>query len=307
MEKSPAMKRWLKRIAVLGAAGLLGGIAFALYVGQQLVAPAHRAIGDPPADFPAEEVRFSSGSGSSIVGWLSEKPDAGGAILLLHGVRADRRSMVGRARFLGQRGYHTLCLDLQAHGESGGTHITMGHLESMDASAGVAYLHKRYPGLPVAVVGSSLGGAAALLAKYDDPPRAFVVESVFADVETAIGNRLTMRFGALGRLFTPLLSWQLRPRLGIQVDTLSPVHAIAGVRQPVLVIYGSEDRHARPGEAKALYAAAAGPKEIWEVGGAAHVDLYRYNRAGYENRVGEFLANYLNAGQATAQPESKPK
>lgn len=91
------------------------------------------------------------------------------------------------------------------------------------------------------------------------------------------------------------------------MDTLSPVRAITGVRQPVLVIYGSGDRHARPGEANALYAAAAGPKEIWEVGGAAHVDLYRYDRTGYESRVGEFLAKYLNAGQPTVQPESKSK
>jgi len=151
------------------------------------------------------------------------------------------------------------------------------------------------------------GGTLEACAPLPEISVAFVVESVFADVETAIDNRLTMRFGTPGRRFTPLLSWQLRPRLGTQADTLSPVHAISGVRQPVLVIYGSEDRHARPGEAKALYAAAAGPKEIWEVDGAAHVDLYRYNRTGYENRVGDFLAKYLNAGQATAQPESKPK
>ncbi len=107
--------------------------------------------------------------------------------------------MAARARFLHDRGYHTLCIDFQAHGESPGAHITMGHLESMDAAAGVAYLREHYPALPVAVIGTSLGGASALMADYREPPDALVVESVFADAVTATANRLDMRFGPIGR------------------------------------------------------------------------------------------------------------
>ncbi len=203
--------------------------------------------------------------------------------------------MADRARFLRDQGYHTLCIDLQAHGESAGEHITLGHLESMDAAAGVAYLRGRYS-LPVAVIGTSLGAAAALMADYDRPPEAMVVEAVFADAETAVGNRLEMRFGRYGRLLSPMLTWQIRLFLGIDEDRLNTVRAAEKVDQPIFVLYGSEDRHARPVEAKAIYAGVRGPKKIWEVLGAAHVDLYRFAGEDYEKRVGEFIATYLRPG-----------
>ena len=295
--KSSARK-WFKRLLVLGSVCVLAGIGFSIYVGHQLVAPVPRIIGPPPESIGGVTVRFPSRSGSTVVGWLTEGQSADGCILLLHAIRADRRSMADRARFLRGEGYHTLCIDFQAHGESPGEHITMGHLESMDAAAGVAFLRERYPGLPVAVVGTSLGGASALMADYAEPPEALVVEAVFSDAETAIGNRLEMRFGRLGLLLTPLLSWQIRPLLGIDPETLSTVPAAAKVEEPVFVLYGTEDQHARPSEALAIYAALKGPKEIWAVAGAAHVDLHRFAGEEYQERVGRFIARHLHKRKA---------
>jgi pimeloyl-ACP methyl ester carboxylesterase len=282
---------------VLGCGFVLVGLCFAIYIGRQLVAPVPRSIGLAPDFLGGTTVQFPSRSGSMIHGWLTDVPRADGCILLLHGVRADRRSMADRAKFLRDQGYHTLCIDLQAHGESPGEHITMGYLESMDAAAGVAFLRERHPGLPVAVIGTSLGGASALMADYPEPPEALVVEGVFADAKTAIANRLEMRFGRLGRLLTPLLSCQIQPMLGIDPASLSPVRAAANIKQPVFVIYGAEDQHAGPSEAKAIYAALRGPKEIWEIAGAAHVDLHGFAGAEYEKRVGDFIATHFNRSQ----------
>ena len=273
----------------------LAGICFALYMGHQLLAPVPRNVGSPPVSLGGETVEFLSDSGSQIAGWLTEREGATGAVLLLHGIRADRRSLADRARFLHDEGYHTLCIDFQAHGESPGEHITFGHLEGMDAAAGVAYLRGRYDSLPVAVVGTSLGGAAALMADYERPPEAMVVEAVFADIDTGVSNRLEMRFGSLGRYLSPLLTWQIRPILGIDVETLSPVKSAEEVTQPVFVIYGAEDEHARPAEAKAIHAVLRGPKKIWEIPGAAHVDLHRFAREEYERRVSDFIATYLRS------------
>jgi fermentation-respiration switch protein FrsA (DUF1100 family) len=202
---------------------------------------------------------------------------------------------------LGRARYHTLCIDFQAHGESPGKHVTMGGLEALDAAAGVGFLRQRFPGLPVAVVGTSLGGAAALLADYEVPPEAFVVEAVFADLTSAVGNRLEMRFGKTGRLLTPLLTCQFEPLAGIDPGTISPVRAIAKVGQPVMILYGAVDRHARPAEARALFAAAHEPKELWEVPGAAHVDLHRFATAEYERRVGAFLNKHLQRRNGGAE------
>ena len=82
---------------------------------------------------------------------------------MMHGVRANRMSMVERARILHASGFSVLLFDFQAHGESPGKRITFGYLEALDAEAAVAFVRQRLPGERIGAVGTSLGGAAALL------------------------------------------------------------------------------------------------------------------------------------------------
>ncbi|HSJ01636.1 MAG TPA: alpha/beta fold hydrolase [Verrucomicrobium sp.] len=291
------MKRhWLRKMLVLSALGVLAALAFVFYTGWELAAPTPRIIGPPPQGFAAEAVHLPSGTGSTLAGWLgrSTSEPVKGAVLLMHGIRSDRQSMVGRAKILVAHGYHTLCIDLQAHGESPGEHITMGHLESQNAAAALTYLRSQSPGLPVVVIGSSLGGVAALEAPYDAPPDAMIIEAVFSDVTTAVENRLEMRLGAPARVLSPLLTLQSKWLLGIDLAKISPVNAAARVRCPVLVIHGSLDRHAAISEGRAIFEHLAGPKEFWEVSGAAHVDLYKYAPAEYEERVIKFIEAALS-------------
>ena len=71
------------------------------------------------------------------------------------------------------------------------------------------------------------------------------------------------------------------------------MRAIADVKCPVFILCGSADQHARPAEARALFAAASESGELWEMIGAAHVDLHRFAGLDYEQRVIEFLAKHL--------------
>ncbi len=247
-------------------------------------------IGPPPPDLRAEEVEIPSLSGSLLRGWLCRAPGSRGVVILMHGVRANRLSMVERARMFLGAGYSVLLFDFQAHGESPGEHITFGALESRDAWAALDLVRREFPGQPVAAIGSSLGGAAAVLA---DPPLdldALVLESVYPTVEEATENRLRIRFGPLGPPLAPLLLVQLKPRLGIDPNALRPIDHVGKVRCPVLVISGVEDQHTTPEQTRALFARAPEPKQLWMVPGAAHVDLYRFAPEEYRRRVLGFLA-----------------
>lgn len=242
-----------------------------------------------PNNLPVSEIFIESKSGSKLAGWFLKADNSQGAILLLHGVRGNRGGMVDDMRHFHDLGYDVLAIDFQAHGESPGEHITFGYLEALDAAAAVEYLWRLDASGPVLVFGRSLGGAAAVLADYDRPPTAMIIEAVYSDIETAIGNRISMRLGNWSRILTPLVSWQFQLRLGISAAKLSPVIAMEKVHCPLLIIYGSNDLHARPEEAHLLKDAASGPVSIIEVMGADHASISRASFANYYRHINEFL------------------
>jgi fermentation-respiration switch protein FrsA (DUF1100 family) len=214
-------------------------------------------------------------------------------VVVLHGVRADRSTMLPRAEALVGAGYAVLLPDLQAHGESSGDQITFGHLESQDAIAAVSFLRGRLPGMRLGGIGVSLGGAAFLLAREPLSLDALVIEAVYPTIEEALGNRLALRVGPLSRMLGPLLLLQIGPRLGIAADALRPLEAIRRLSCPVLVLSGTADLHTTEAETRRLFAAAPEPRELWLLDGARHEDLFRYDPEGYRARVIPFLDRYL--------------
>ena len=283
------MRRLRPALATVAAllAVAVGGVWF---VGGLLVAPAQRAVAEP-TDLAVEPFTIDSPNGP-LAAWALPADSARGTVVLMHGVRADRGSQRERMRLFGEAGYHVVAFDFQAHGESPGDAITFGARERHDAVAAVAAARQRFGG-PVAVVGQSMGGAAALLAGPALDADALVVEAVYADIERATRNRIGMRLGPLAGPLAAVLTAQLRPRLGLSVDSLRPADAARRVEAPLLVLVGSEDTHATPAESRQIHDAATGPKALWTVEGAAHQDLYRFAPDAYARRVLGFLDTHL--------------
>jgi fermentation-respiration switch protein FrsA (DUF1100 family) len=293
-----------RRLLWMGVFGFVAITMVALgsvwLAGDMLIRPAPAVIGPPPRDFPARPVSFPSSSGSLVHGWFA--PGQGsGAILLLHGVRANRLSMLGRAKFLHAAGYSVLLIDFQASGESSGRAITFGYLESRDAAAALAQLRKLAPGERVGIVGTSMGGAATLLADPALNADAMVLEQVYPTLAQALDDRLQLHAGAWGRWFAPVLAATVRPHLGVSVDQLRPIDRIGRISVPKLLIVGDADQHTRIDESLAMYAKASPPKELWVVHGAAHVDLYRYSGSDYESHLLGFFSKWLREPSSTAR------
>lgn len=275
-----------------------GALVSAWFVGSSFLKPCNHVVNPPPADLPCESVQFQSGSGADIHGWFVDAAGHSAAMVLLHGSGGDRTSMLRRARFLHAAGYMTLMIDFRCHGESVAEQRTWGWRESRDATAAVAWVRNRFPGIKVGVLGTSLGGAAALLAKKELGSDAIVAESVFGDLRKAIWNRVDMRLGSLAAdCLSPFLSMQVPLRVHVNLDDVSPVRASSSVPCPVFVIHGERDRHACIDEGRAIFDACPNPgKQWWEVKSAGHVDLCRDQGAEYEQRVLAFLDRVLRAG-----------
>ena len=285
----------LRRPLVAIAACTMLVPAGVVWYGGALSEPKQQVVGAPPRDLAAQVVRIPRADASPIAGWFVAGEEERGGVLLLHGVRADRRQMLGRAQFLKRAGYSVLLIDLQAHGETPGEFITFGHLESRDAHAALDFLRARVRNRRVGVIGVSLGGAAALLGEAPLHADAMVLEAVFSTIGEAVRNRMAQRFGAVGPYVSNLLLWQIEPRLGVSVTALSPLSAIARVRAPVLIMAGSADRRTRMDETEALFDAAPEPKSLWIVEGAVHENLHAFIPDEYERRVLAFFEQHLDA------------
>src|SRR5262249_56604269 len=172
-------------------------------------------------------VTIASPSGSELKGWCIAGRPGGGAVVLLHGVNANRLAMLRRAQLFKAEGFSVLLFDFQAHGESPGTRITFGWREGLDAAAAVAFVRERLPGERIGAIGSSLGGAAAVLRPQPLAVDALVLESVYSEIGTAIANRIRVVLGTrIGGLVARPMAWLfevvLPPFLGIDPAHLPP-------------------------------------------------------------------------------------
>ncbi len=141
-----------KKLVIFIAVLMLVALALNLALGQALSAPALSDIGTAPDDLGAQNVSMESAVGP-ISAWFVRSNAHKGAVLLVHGVRADRTQMIPRAQWLKSLGYSVLLIDLPAHGETAGKYISYGINEAKAVEASVAYLRKALPGEPLGIIG----------------------------------------------------------------------------------------------------------------------------------------------------------
>lgn len=290
---SPGFRRPVYFLISVFVGSLAIGFLVVWIVTGQLVAARPQTIGSPPSDLPAVSIVLHSESGSTVAGWHIPADSRQGVVVLLHGIRGSRISMLDRARMLYGEGYSIVMIDLQAHGESSGDQITIGDLEKHDARAAVEFARMQHPHEPIGVIGVSLGGASALLASPLGID-ALVIESVYPDIESAVNNRVAVRLGPLSAIPAKILLMQLEPRLGIEKTQLRPIDHISAVGCPVFVVSGNEDLHTIAAETRSIYETAKEPKELWLVDGAAHVDLQSTAPTEYRKRVVQFFDQHLD-------------
>ncbi len=266
----------------------------AWFFGSRLSAPAPAAVGNCPNDLACETVEFASESGSTLKGWFLKGEPGKGTIVLMHGLRSNRSALVDRMRFLRLHGFSVLSFDFQGSGESPGDRLTFGFRERLDAEAAVRFARERRPDSKIGVIGISMGGAAFLLAENMPPVDALVLELVYPTLQRAVDNRLDEWFFNGARVASPLLTSQLRYRIGAGVDDLRPIDRVQKISIPLLVIAGQIDPLTTLEESKQLFEAANEPKELWVVEGAGHEDIWKFGAREYQNRVLQFFQPKLN-------------
>ncbi len=275
--------------------------AIALYGAHRATRLRHRPLGLAPESIAGnwEDVTFPArGDGLALRGWWFANGGAGRALVLIHGRghnRYDRNWQSDAiARALLRRGYAVLMFDLRGHGESARSRLSYGVRERADVLGALDFLRERgFQDEAVALIGSSYGAAAALMALPEMPRIAGVVaDSAYAEIWPVIAAEIPRQSRRLA---------QLRPGPGIRIAARALFHVnlaaarpLAAVGQapgcPILFIHGAVDSYVPPEHSARLRQVSSHPaSDLWQVPEAEHALTYATAPDEWMDRVGLFL------------------
>ncbi len=149
-------------------------------------------------------------------------------------------------------------------------------------------------------LGESMG-AAQLLQALPKEPRfcAVVAESPFATFREVAYARFGRQFHTgpwLGKtFFRPTVDagiLYVRLRYGFNMEMASPEHAVEGMKIPVLLIHGLDDRNIPPYHSDRIQSRNPSSITVWKVPGAVHTGAHQAAPEEFERRVlGWFAAD----------------
>ena len=245
---------------------------------------------------------LTTGDGTRIAGWYIPSAGKGGStgatVVLAHADGANKSEMLAWAAML-HDGYNLVLFDFRNHGQSSGQVTTMGVREAADLRAVVDWLAETKKPSSIALLGVSMGGAAAINeAAGDTRVEAVILDSTHATLANALQARLE-RDGyplSLPGAWSILLGGLLRT--GEDMSSADPVQAIARYRErPVLIIAAGSDRAVGPDDATDLLAAArqaGGSAELDTCAGAGHDESITACATEYAGWLRTFLGRALS-------------
>jgi dipeptidyl aminopeptidase/acylaminoacyl peptidase len=292
-------------LAFLYLAGtIFGGIGLgkiALHPQSHLITPSEERNARAAAQQDGVEFRdaeLTSPDGAVLHAWFMRPPEANGdAVILLHGVSDNRMGMYGYGKWLVQNHYMVLLPDARAHGSSGGELATYGLKEADDIHRWVDWIETTEHPRCMFGLGESMG-AAQLLQSLPKEPRfcAIVAESPFATFREVAYARFGRPFHTgpwLGRtFFRPTVDvgfLYIRFRHGLNMEAVSPEHAVIGNKIPVLLIHGLQDRNIPPYHSDMIQAKNPSEVIVWKVPGAVHTGAHQVAPQEFERRVLEWF------------------
>lgn len=276
--------------SVLGGLCLLAGL---IYIQLEAFIVPHRAtdVGSPKdLNRPYQELTLTTSDGLKIAGWYipGTRPQA---VILVHGIHANRRAVLPEAKILAEAGYHLLTIDLRGHGLSEGQQNSYGYREALDVQAAVDYLDAMPEVDKIGVLGTSLGGATVVrAAAIDERIAAVVIESSYSSLSAAIDDGFDQLAFFPKWPFAPLFVSLAERRLGVQAVQIDSARDLATFKpRPVLIIHGLNDQLFPPAHAERMFASAQEPKELWLIEGLGHANPVLGREADYRERVVGFF------------------
>ncbi len=260
-----------------------------------------------------DRIEFRNSRGQRLVGTLHRasagEKALGPTILLCHGMMSSRegRKQTAFARFLHEKGFSVLRFDFSFCGESEGRFEEITFSQEVDDLESALRWARGHGAEPVGLLGSSMGGAVAVLAASRDPAIRAVVTLAAVGFPARLAERmddleaLTERWKAEG--FVLGAEGKVGPRFFEDARRQDVMEAARRLSAPLLVLHGGEDEVVPVEDARALHANAGGPKELRILPGVDH----RFTRPGALREIleaaGDWFEHYMGRS-GTPGPEA---
>src|SRR5918994_376058 len=282
--------RYLRRAFILAGTVLL--VAIVLFPSALAYVVTHTAGADVPAPnlgATPENISFTTNDGLRLEGWFV--PPRNGATVIVFPGRSGPQK---QARMLVRHGYGVLLFDRRGEGASEGDPNAFGWVGDRDLHAAAAFLRGRPDVDPerIGAIGLSVGGEMLIhAAAHSDAFRAIVSEGASGQsMRDGFANGDTLDSvlgGGVNTLAVALFTNTLPPpSLKSEIPKIAPT--------ALFLVYGEKGQNgteAKPN--KLFYAAADGPKQIWEVPNGQHIAGITTEPAEYERRVVGFFDRTL--------------
>ncbi|OWU65486.1 MAG: hypothetical protein CBB60_004445 [Armatimonadetes bacterium Cent15-Ar3] len=245
---------------------------------------------------PQEMVEFDDpATGLKLKGWWVPHSAPKGIVICGHGYMMNRAELAPLAPKLLEDGYASLYFDFPACGASQGRRSGLGWRERSSMLAACAWVRAKHPGVPVALIGSSMGSAAAAfaVAENSDCADVLILDSAYDHLSSAIDGWWNFLGGkTLQVLLKPVILLGI-PILGLNPFKIRVSEALGKVEKPTLVLHGDRDSLALPRAAEGNFAALKGPKKLVWFEGRNHSEARWEDPERYFSEVLGFLNEHM--------------
>ena len=224
----------------------------------------------------AEDVWFEARDGVRLHGWWVPHKRARCTVLYCHGNTGSIAGRIGVFKHLAKLRTNLLAFDYRGYGRSEGVPSEKGLYLDVRAAFDLLVDELRENPARIILFGHSLGGAVAVDCAMDRPMAGLIVQSSFTHIRDAAKS-----------MFPTLPIHLAATRQFRSVDK------VGGLSMPKLFIHGQADETVPYALGRALYEAAAEPKELYSVPRAGHTDVHRHGGMTYMRKLWVFCSRCL--------------
>lgn len=240
-------------------------------------------------------VEMQADDGTPLVGHFYPAENPKRLLVAMHGWRSNwSHDFAYIASFWHENGCSVLFAEQRGQGESGGDTIGFGMSERHDAAAWAKWADENLAaGLPIYLVGISMGASTVLLAASLDLPASvagIIADCGFTSAMAIWKHILRDNLRLSYRIREKKLRELLASRIG--EEDCSTADALRKTQIPVLLIHGAADSFVPVEMTYENYLACASPKRLLIVPGAAHGMSYVIEKEKYEQTVKDFFAAF---------------